>query len=280
MEISITKMNSDLLRSNKELKSSFCVESNLGAIKLNYRYKGEPNNDRIQLELEFSISGEDVLSKYNIDSHVELPYQYPSNFEIIDSTENHIAVPHTLGIVVINYRQNEKRLVKYQSNSFQYSYFIGDNLVIVESKSLKLFSLSKNIEKTLILENQEREFVSGAQVNKEHVLLIVRQVDLKQTKLLVYGTDSLELLQSIDLSEHILDAKLEPHLDLVQVSKLSSEQNFDLPDLISSWRYIPNIEKNSLIGRITKYHKPVSVGDHYQRIENHGLIKIGFNEFA
>ena len=130
MEISITKMNSDLLRSNKELKSSFCVESNIGPIKLNYRYKGEPNNDRIQLELEFSISGEDVLSKYNIDSHVELPYQHPSNFEIIDSTENYIAVPHTLGIVIINYRQNEKRLVKYQSNSFQYSYFIGDNLVI------------------------------------------------------------------------------------------------------------------------------------------------------
>jgi len=273
-------MNSNLLRSNKKVKSNFLAESNLGPIELNYTYKGEPNNGRIQLELEFSINGVDFLSKYNIDSHVELPYQYPSNFEIIDSTENYIAIPHTLGIIVVNLKENEKRLVKYQTHRYQYSYFLDDNLILVESKSLKLYSLSENIEKKLILENQEREFINGAQISKEHILLIVRKVDLEQTQLLMYSTDSLELIKSINLSDHILDTILEPHLDLVQVRKLTNKHNFQLPDLISSWRYIPNIEKNSLIGKIVKYHKPVDKGDHYQRVENHGLIKINVKENA
>jgi len=273
-------MNSDLLRSNNEFKSNFLVESNFGPIELNYTYKGEPNNGRIQLELEFTISGVDFLNKYKIDSQVELPYQYPSNFEITDSTENYIAIPHTQGIIVVNQKEKEKRLVKYQTQRYQYSYFLGDNLIVVESKSLKLYSLSKNKEKKLILENQDREFISGAQIIKEHIILIVRNVDLEQTQLLVYSTDSLELIKSINLSDHILDTKLEPNLDLVQVSKLTNKQTFQFPDLISSWRYVPNIEKNSLIGRIVKYHTPVNKGDHYERVENHGLIKINIKENA
>jgi len=280
MEFIIEKINNDLSFRNKGIQSRFVAECSLGKIELFYKYLGEPNNGRVQLELEFFINNVNVLDKYAIQNHVELPYQYPSNFEIIDPTENYIAIPHTQGIIVLNVRENKKQLVSYQSHRYAYSYFLENNLVLVASKALIISSLIKKEKKRIILESPERQFISGVQVRKDDILLIARKVDLNETHLLAYCKSNLELLKKINLSPYILDKELDTHLDLTRETRLSKIPEFRLPDTISSWRYVPSIEKNALIGRITKYHTPIASGSHYKRVENYGIIKINVKESA
>jgi hypothetical protein len=61
MQFSIKKVDGNLSEINNTPKSSFVSETTTRIIELNYNYKDEPNNGRVQLTLEFTINKESVL---------------------------------------------------------------------------------------------------------------------------------------------------------------------------------------------------------------------------
>jgi hypothetical protein len=278
MNFQIEKINGDIIQTKNGTTTSFKANFDKGTIELNYKYKGEPNYGRIQLELEFLINGKNVIGKYNIENHIELPYQYPRTFELLDSTNNIVAIPHSYGIIIVNLDENSSHLVKYQTNEYQYSYFYKNELIIVESKCIKITSLTTLKEKIIDLQKEGRVFINGVQIKDNEIDIIVRNADINDSQLLTYSKKDLIELKKINLSELIADKELMKFLNKTKKSKLVAIPEFKYPSIISSWRFIPNIQKNSLIGRVEKWETPEKKDEYYERTEHFCTIKISLNQ--
>jgi len=215
MQFCIKKVTGSLIDISNTPKSRFVSKTNTKYIELIYKYKGEPNNGRVLLILDFTINKENALERYGIESHVELPYQYPKYFEMLDDSQNRIAIPHSKGIYVIDLEKHITKIVKYKSRDFQYCYFYENELIIVESKFLTIVNLS----------------------------------NLDERKMLKF-------------------------LDEKRSRKLAFVPNFSYSSIIASWRCIPDIKKNSLIGSVIQWEEPIKKEMHFERVEHFGIIEV------
>lgn len=281
MKFKIEKVKREFLSGNKEIiRSSFISMCSKGKVNLNYKFKGEPNYDRVQLELELLINKTNVLEKYEIDSHVELPNQYPGFFELIDTTKNFVSFPHSNGFIIIDLKGNKKHLIKYPTGRLEYSYFLNGEFILVARKHLKAVSLVNFAERVLAIETQERVFILAVQIRKSDILVIVYNADLNDVQLMIFNKKDYQQIKKVNLSDYIFDNDLRTYLDSIRKSKLNKIPEFNFPTLISSWRYIKGLEKNSLNGLIQERQTPVKKGDYYERTENYGLIKISLEEYT
>src|SRR5438045_166030 len=97
LSIEVDFIEKDIIKSFEGLKYIFFNHFFVQKIDIEYKYLGEPNYDRVQLELKILIDGKNITSDLGIDKHIELPYQYPGAFELIDPYGNFMSIPHNTG---------------------------------------------------------------------------------------------------------------------------------------------------------------------------------------
>jgi len=228
MQFCIKKVTGSLIDISNTPKSRFVSKTNTKYIELIYKYKGEPNNGRVLLILDFTINKENALERYGIESHVELPYQYPKYFEMLDDSQNRIAIPHSKGIYVIDLEKHITKIVKYKSRDFQYCYFYE----------------------------------------------IVQNIETGDSQMLIYRRSNLTQLKTLNLSELIKDEDVLKFLDEKRSRKLAFVPNFSYSSIIASWRCIPDIKKNSLIGSVIQWEEPIKKEMHFERVEHFGIIEV------
>lgn len=135
IDINFSFIEKEEIISKKGLISSF--EDTIGnqKIELAYRFVEEQYRERILLNLELLVDNKNILEDFSIGSTVELPHQYPANYQLMNKAKNLLAIQHSLGIYVVNLITKETQLVRYKTNSFQHGYFSENYLIIVENKA-------------------------------------------------------------------------------------------------------------------------------------------------
>lgn len=274
MSLKVEEISIDSEALNTGLNTDFKSTCKEGEVKLSYNYIAEPNNGRIQLELELAINGKSILNDFGISKDIELPYQYPRPFELYNENLNVISIPHNQGIIVLNLNDRSKQLIKYKSSEYEYSYFYDHDLVLVESKFLTISSLINTDEKHIDLNEMGRVFINGTTVTSDEVHILVRNADINDVELIKFNRHNLGLLSKLQLSKTIKDDQFDSALSKTKVSKLAAIPDFKYPSIISSWRGIQNIEHNSFIGRVEKWDNPIKKKDTYERKEYYGFVKI------
>lgn len=274
MQFRIKKVAGSLDKISNSSKSIFVSETNTKTIELNYKYEGEPNNGRVILNLEFTINEKSALERYGIESQVELPYQYPKYFEMLKDSQDKIAIPHSKGIYIIDLEKSITNIVKYKSSGFQYCYFYENEMIIVESKFLTIVNISTLDERKIDLQSLGNVFINGVKISNSEIQVIVQNTDINDCQMLLYRRSDLTQLKTLNLSKLIKDEDVLKFLDEKRSSKLAFISNFSFSSIIASWRYIPNIKKNSFIGYVMQWEEPIKKEMHFERVEHFGIIEV------
>lgn len=274
MKFSIKKVEGQLHGIDHSPKTTFTAITPSRNIELKYNYIGEPNNGRIQLRLDFTINKKSVLDEWGIESLVELPYLYPRSFEILNASKNKVVIPHTQGVYILDLEKRTTNLVKYKSRDFQYSYFYKNELIVVESKFLTIVNLSTTEEDCIDLQKEGSVYINGAKILGEEIQVIVRNVDINESQLLSFSKANLSLVSTSNLSDIIKDEALIDFLGERRIRKLSLIPDFQFSSIIASWRFIPNIKKNSFVGSVQKWEEPINNQNIFERVEHFGSIEL------
>lgn len=269
-------VDKDELSHMNGLISHFETNINSNKILVDYKYKGEPNNNRIQLELSGEIEGKSIISSYGIDKNIELPYQYPKHFELSDSNGDFIAIPHNQGVYILRTDSNDKYLIKYQTRNFQTCFFVGDLFVLVEDKGFKIVDLTDFTERFVLFGNEQKIFINALLLKENQVYVIIQDVEINQIKLLVFDklNCSIDNYSEYNLADLFESKKLSESLKYEKETKLAGIPNFHYNSLIDSWRFVTNNKWNALIGRIEDWQEPEKQGDYFIRKERYDYIEL------
>lgn len=252
INIDLRFVDKNELLEQKNLISTFKFSNELDEILIDYQYKGEPNNSRIQLKLSGMLNGKNIIESYDLNPNIELPYQYPGNFELFNANGRFVAVPHNQGIYLLQIDTNHKRLIKYQTRKFRTSYFVGDLFVLVEDKGCKIVDLVDFKEQVISFDDKQKLFISAVQVLKNEICMVLNDIEYNQLKLLLFYKQnfSLDKYYDFELSEIIESHELESKLRFDKKTKLAFIPDYKYNSIIDSWRFTPNKSWNSLIGRV------------------------------
>jgi len=193
---------------------------------------------------------------------------------MLDDSQNRIAIPHSKGIYVIDLEKHITKIVKYKSRDFQYCYFYENELIIVESKFLTIVNLSNLDERKIDLETVGKVFIRGVKILSNEIQIIVQNIETGDSQMLIYRRSNLTQLKTLNLSELIKDEDVLKFLDEKRSRKLAFVPNFSYSSIIASWRCIPDIKKNSLIGSVIQWEEPIKKEMHFERVEHFGIIEV------
>ncbi len=282
IKIDFRFVNKDELSHQNGLISHFETNTNSNKILVDYKYKGEPNNNRIQLELSGEINGKSIISSHGINENIELPYQYPKRFELSDSKGDFIAIPHNQGVYILRADSNDKYLIKYQTKKFLTCFFVGDLFLLVEEKGFKIVYLADFTERFVLFENKLKIFINALQVIENQVYAIIQDVEINQMKLFVFDKQvcSFDNYSEYNLADLIESKHLSESLKYEKETKLAGIPVFHYNSLIDSWRFVANNKWNSLIGRIEDWLKPEKHGEYFIRKERYDYIELEIKTFA
>lgn len=251
-------------------------------IQLDYKYKGEPNNNRIQLELSGNIGEKNIIDFYGLDRNIELPYQYPKYFELISQSGDFVAIPHNKGVYILQVDNNEKYLIKYQTDRFQTCFFVDNLFVLIEDKGFKIVDLIDFTERAILFDNEKLMFINAIQVREKLIYAIVQDVNTNRMKLFVYDrfNFSNKNFTEYNLSDLVETKSFVDKLRYEKQSKLAGIPDFNYNSLIDSWRFTKNHKWNSLIGRIEHWFQPEKDGEYFIRKERYDYIELEIKTFA
>jgi len=264
------------------LISNFEITVDSCKVELDYEYKGEPNNNRIQLQLSGKINQKSIIADYGLNPNIELPYQYPKSFELSDTNGDFIAVPHNQGIYLIRVDSNNKHLIKYQTNKFQTCFFVDNLFVLVEDKGFKIVDLADFKECLILFDNEQKVFINAIQLQGNQIYTIIQDVEINQMKLFVFDklNCSIDNYSEYNLADLIESKHLSESLKYEKETKLAGIPDFHYNSLIDSWRFVTNNKWNSLIGRIEDWLQPEKHGDYFIRKERYDYIELDIKTFA
>lgn len=258
------------------LFSSYEGEVNSKKIVIAYKYHGEPNYDRVQLRLELRVNDEDFIDKLGIKQLVELPYQYPCNFDLYNSDYKILTIPHSKGIYLLNVDTFSHDIITYQTGKFRRSYFFDDNFILHEESSCKIVNLLSKQEKVIDLSSKERIRIEAIQFVGAHLLLIIRNNESQTLKARTYNLNeySLDQFEEFEMSLPIKDEELISTLRFKNKNKLIGDNPFRYRTIIDSWRYSDHHLQNRLTGRITYFGECYKSGDYFFRTEHYDYIEL------
>jgi len=253
ISIVFAEENIDYLNKEEYIITSYTE----GNIQLEYVYIGEPNYDRVQLELKLYIDGQDILNETKINRLVELPFQYPPAFELLNPQKNIIAVLHTQGIYLIERDTLKCYLISY-SNKYVESFFFKNGFYIIEEQNFSRFDLNTHETETFKINFETRSVIRAMKLIEEKIVLSVFNITHQKTELYISGNADFSRLnfKKYTLSDYVPDTEIEGRLRHKSDSRIASLQVFRYPNLIDSWLPLKNIN-NRLMGYVTIYENPI-----------------------
>lgn len=282
IKIDIRIVDINELLHQQGLISHFEAIVNSTKVILDYEYKGEPNNGRVQLELSGSIGQKNLIDYYMLNKNVALPFQYPKLFELVNYKRDYIAVPHSEGIYILNINNKDKHIIKYQTNQFKTCFFTDNLFVLVEDKGCKIVNLADFKESSILFSNENRIFINAIKIQGNQIYAIILNSDSNQIKLYVFDkfNFSLDNYSEYNISELIETKNLTDILRFETTSKLAGISDFKYNSLIDSWRFVDNKKWNSLIGRIEHLYQPEKDGEYFIRKEKYDFIELKIESLA
>lgn len=279
INIDLRFVDKNELPEQKSYTSTFKLSNDSDEVIIDYKYRGEPNSGRILLRLSGILNGKNIIESYDLSPNIELPYQYPGNFELFNTNGRFVAVPHNKGIYLLHMDTNHKRLIKYQTHKFRTSYFVDDLFVLVEDKGCKIVELVDFKEQVISFGNSPKFFINAVQVLKNEIYIVVNDVEYNQLKLSSFSKQdfSLDKYSEYILSDMIESKDLESKLRFDRIAKLVFVPDYKYNSIIDSWRFIQNKSWNSLIGRVVFWFEPEEDGEHFIRREKYDYVELSIN---
>lgn len=275
IKVEMKQINLDEVSFFYNIPSHFEEQVNTKKISVDYSYLGEPNNGRIQLKLSGQYDGKDIISDFQVESALELPFQYPGYFQLIDKVGQTAGIPHNRGVYLLRIDNLEKYLILYQTNSYRTSFFIDDTFVLVEDKGIKLVELSSLKEKAILFDNQ-KYIILSVQMSGNNIYVIVNDVKDNQLLLFVFFRDlfSIDNSKKYILRDLVETNSISEKLRFERQSILTCSPDFKFMSLIDSWRFLPSNKWNVLNGMVQEWYLPEKDEESFIRKEKFDYIEL------
>jgi hypothetical protein len=276
LNISLRFVDKKELSRQNTLISTFETHNNSNKISINYQYLDEPNNGRIQLRLSGNVNEKNIIDDYGLNQNIELPYQYPRNFELFQVNRNVVAIPHNKGIYLLDLNSKNKQLIRYQTRTFKTSFFLDNLFVLVEEKGCKIVNLDNFKESCILFNNNDRIFIDAVKVQDNQIYIILRDVEINKMKLLVFERRnfSLDRYLKFNLADIIEGKNLKSQLKYETRSKLSHVPKYRYKSLVDSWRFVSSRKWNQLVGRVEHWYEPKKENEYFIRRVRYDYIEL------